>query len=89
LWKKLGTKLKYNTTCHQQTVGQTKVTNQTLWTLLRALIKPPTKAWDFLLLHAELAYNRALSKTTSLSPFKVVYGIDPISPLNLTPRSLD
>ena len=31
----------------------------------------------------------APSKATSLSPFKVVYGIDPLSPLDLTPRPLD
>jgi len=44
LWKKLGTTLKYSTICHPQTEGQTEVTNRTLGTLLRALIKPCTNA---------------------------------------------
>jgi len=44
---------------------------------------------NLLLPHTEFAYNRASSKATGLSPFKVVYGIDPISPLDLTPRPSD
>ena len=39
--------------------------------------------------HAEFAYNKAPRNATTLSPFKVVYGINPLSPLNLTPRPLD
>ena len=53
------------------------------------MIESDTKAWDLLLPHVEFAYNRAPSKATGLSPFEVVYRIDPISPLNLTPRPLD
>jgi len=75
----------YSTICHLQIDGQTEVTNRTLETLLRALIKPHAKAWYLLLPHAEFAYNKASSKATGLSPFKVVYGIDPLSPIDLTP----
>ena len=89
LWIKLGTKLKHSTTYHPQTDGQTEVTNRTLGILLRALIKPLTKAWDLILPHAEFAYNRTPSRTTGLSPFKVVYGIDSLGPLDLIPRSFD
>jgi len=85
----LGTKLKYSTTCHPQTDGQTDVTNRALGTLLRALIKPHAKAWNLLLPHSEFAYNRAPSKATGLSSFMVVYGIDPISALDLTPQPID
>lgn len=85
LWRKLGTKLKFSTTCRPQTNGQIEVINGTLRTLLSALIKPHAKAWDLILRHEEFAYNKAPSKATCLSPFKVVYGIDAISPLDLTP----
>jgi len=81
LRKKLGTKLMYSTTYHPQTDGQTDLTNRTLDTLLRASIKPHAKAWDLLLLHAEFADNKAPSKANGLSPFKMVYTIDPLSPL--------
>jgi len=76
LWKKLGTKLKYSTTSQPQTDGQTEVTNRTLGTLLRALMKTNSKAWDLLLPHAEFASTMAPSKTTGLSPFKVIYGVE-------------
>jgi len=85
----VGIKLKYNTTCHPQTDGQTEVTNRTLVTLLRGLIKLQSKAWDLLLLHVEFAYNKAPSKVIGLSPFKVVYGLDPLAQLDLVPRPLD
>jgi len=39
--------------------------------------------------HAEFAHNKAPSKATGLSPLKVGYGIDPLSPNNLTPRPQD
>jgi len=73
----VGTKLKYTITCRLQTNGQTEVTNQTLGTLLRTLIKLQSKMWDLLLPHVEFAYNKGPSNATGLSPFKVVYGIDP------------
>jgi len=85
----VGTKLKYSTTCHPLIDGKIEVTNITLGTLLRALIKPESKASDLLLLHAEFAYNKAPSEAIGLSPFKVVHGIDPLGPLNLVPRPLD
>ena len=75
----MGTELKYSTTCHPQNDGQTEVTNRTLGTLPWALIKPHAKAWDLLLPHTEFVYNKAPSKAIGLSPFKVVYGIDPLS----------
>ena len=85
LWKKMGTHLKFSTSCHPQTDGQTEVTNRTLGTLLRVLAKKSTKGWDELLSHAEFAYNRAPSKATGLSPFQVVYGFNPCTPIDLTP----
>ena len=52
LWKKMGTQLKFSTTCHPQTDGQTEVTNRILGTLLRVLVMKSIKGWDELLAHA-------------------------------------
>ncbi|MFS7906594.1 putative nucleotidyltransferase, Ribonuclease H [Helianthus anomalus] len=83
LWRKLGTKLKVSTSSHPQTDGQTEVTNQTLGSLLRALITTNLKQWEDLFPRAEFAYNRAPNKTTVISPFMAVYGLNPSTPLDL------
>jgi len=89
LWKKIGTKVRYSTTCHPQTKGQAKVTNRTLGTLLAALINSNANVWDLLFPHAKFAYNKAPNKTTGISPFQTVHGINPVSPLDLMPRAAD
>jgi len=37
------------------------------------------------LLHVEFAYNRIVYSTTNYSPFKIVYGFNPLTPLDLLP----
>ena len=41
--------------------------------------------WEELLPHTEFAYNRVVNSTTSHTPFEVVYGIKPLTPLDLLP----
>ena len=79
------THLKFCTTSHPRTDGQTEVINRTLGSLLRTLVKKNVKGWDELLPHAEFAFNRAPSKTTRLSPFQVVYSCNPRTPVDLIP----
>ncbi|KAG7548172.1 Zinc finger CCHC-type [Arabidopsis suecica] len=38
--------------------------------------------------HAEFAYNHAVHSTSKFSPFEIVYGFNPISPLDLMPLPL-
>ncbi|WZZ08421.1 hypothetical protein YC2023_094347 [Brassica napus] len=85
LWSKLGTKLLFSTTCHPQTDGQTEVVNRTLGTLLRAFIKKNLKSWEDYLPHCEFAYNHAVHSASKFSPFEIVYGFNPTSPLDLIP----
>ena len=85
LWGKLGTKLLFSTTCHPQTDGQTEVVNRTLGTLLRTVLRKNLKTWEACLPHVEFAYNRVVHSTTNCSPFEVVYGFNPLTPLDLLP----
>ena len=81
----MGTKLLFSTTCLPQTDGQTEVVNRTLSTLLRAVIKRNLKNWEDCLPFVEFAYNRSVHSTTDHSPFEIVYGFNPLTPLDLLP----
>ncbi|KAF8047244.1 hypothetical protein N665_3134s0001 [Sinapis alba] len=85
LWRKLGTKLLFSTTCHPQTDGQTEVVNRTLSTLLRATVGKNLRNWLECLPFIEFAYNRVPHSATKLSPFEIVYGFKPVTPLDLSP----
>jgi len=88
LWGKLGTKLLFSTSYHPQTDGQTEVTNRTLGALLRAMLKTNPKGWEDLLSSVEFAYNRSKHTATRLAPFEVVYGRNPLTPMDLLPRPM-
>jgi RNase H-like domain found in reverse transcriptase/Reverse transcriptase (RNA-dependent DNA polymerase)/Integrase zinc binding domain/Integrase core domain len=85
LWAKLGTKLLFSTTCHPQTDGQTEVVNRTLGQLLRTMVRSNLKSWEDCLPFVEFAYNRCIHSSTGYSPFEVVYGFNPLTPLDLMP----
>ncbi|XP_042962744.1 formin-like protein 6 [Carya illinoinensis] len=44
--------------------------------------------WDLLLPHAEFAYNNSINRNTGRSPFKIVTGLKPRTPLDLVPLPL-
>jgi hypothetical protein len=85
LWFKLWTKLLFSTTCHPQTDGQTEVINNTLSTMLRAILKTNLKLWEECLSHIKFAYNRSVHSTTKVSPFQVVYDFNSRAPIDLLP----
>ncbi|GJS62848.1 RNA-directed DNA polymerase [Tanacetum coccineum] len=59
LWQKLGTKLKFSTSSHPQTDGQTEVTNRALRFNTSLPLSRTMKQWEELLPRAEFAYFRA------------------------------
>jgi hypothetical protein len=81
----LGTKLLFSTTCHPQTDGQTEVFNQTLSTMLRAVLKKNIKLWEECLPHVEFGYNCSMHSTTKMCPFEIVYGLIPCALIDLMP----
>jgi len=77
--EKLGTKLNSSNSYHPQTNGQNEVENIALSIMPRVIMRDKHNSRD------EYAYNRVVHKTTNISPFKVVYGFNPLSPLDLLP----
>lgn len=83
LWGKVGTKLLLSLTYHPQTDGQIEVVNKTLSTLLRGVLTKNLRKWEEWLSRVEFSYNRVVHSTTQFSPFEVVYGFNPLTPLDL------
>ena len=63
--------------------------NITLCTLLHTIIQKNLKNWDDCLPFIEFAYNRSVHSTTNFSPFKIVFGFNPLTPLDLLPLQVN
>lgn len=83
LWKRMGTKLNISTANHPQTDGQSERTNQTLEDMLRAYVSQYHDDWDEHLGLAEFAYNDSVNATTGQTPFYLMRGRHPLTPLTL------
>lgn len=83
----VNTQLDFNSSYHPQTDGQTEVVNRSMGDLLRCLVGDHVKSWDQKLCQAEFTHNHAVNRSTGFSPFQVVYGLVPHSPLDLVPAS--
>ncbi|KAL6328237.1 hypothetical protein AAG906_034380 [Vitis piasezkii] len=64
------------------------VTNRSLGNLLRCLVTDHVTNWDMVLPYAEFAFNNSINRTIGCTPFEVVYGFRPNTPLDVNSLSL-
>ena len=82
LFSLLGTKLNMSSSYHPQTDGQSERSNQTVEQILRCYTSKFMDDWDSHLGLAEFSLNSAVNASTGFSPFKLMYGYQPSSPLD-------
>ena len=83
LWKKLGTELKMNTAFRPEIDGQIKRVNLVLQEYLRNYVNADQKDWANHISMAEFSYNNTKHSGTGFSPFMVIFGTEPLSPIDL------
>jgi hypothetical protein len=72
-----------------QTDGQTEVINMTLIQLSRPIIQKNLKNLEDCFSFIKFSYNHIVHSTTDYSPFEIVYGFNPLTPLDLIPLPID
>lgn len=73
LQKAWGTRLKFSTTFHLQTDGQSERTIQTLEDMLRSCALEWTGNWDDYICLVEFAYNNSWHASVKCAPFEMLY----------------
>jgi hypothetical protein len=68
------TTLKFSSSYHPETDGQTERTNRTLEEVLRAYVGEGQLDWDDHLWHAQVAINTARQESTGVSPHTLLFG---------------
>ena len=83
VFHKLETTLSLSSSDHPQSDGQTERVNQILEDMLRAYVSRKQSAWEDYLPMVEFAYNSAKHSSTGYSPFMLMYGFQPRSPVTV------
>ena len=80
--KYLKTKMSLSSSHHPQHDGQTEIVNKQLVTMLRAYVNDDLDDWAIWLHVIEFAYNNATHSSTGTTPFFLLYGFHPRTPLD-------
>jgi hypothetical protein len=73
LHETLDTQLRFSSTYHPQTDGQTERVNQILEDMLRACALQYGRSWDKSLLYAEFSYNNSYQENLKMALFEMLY----------------
>jgi hypothetical protein len=80
--KCLKTKMSLSSSHHPQHDGQTEIVNKQLATMLRSYVDDDLSDWSAWLHILEFAYNSAVHSSTGTTPFFLLYGFHPRTPLD-------
>jgi hypothetical protein len=75
LHETLDTQLRFSSTYHPQTDGQTERVNQILEDMLRACVLQYGRSWNKSLLNVEFSYNNSYKESLKMTPFEMIYGL--------------
>jgi hypothetical protein len=70
----LDTQLRFSSTYHPQTDGQTERVNQILKDMLIPCALQYGRSWDKSLSYAEFSYNNSYQESLKMAPFEMLYG---------------
>ncbi|MCO5563698.1 hypothetical protein L7F22_017345 [Adiantum nelumboides] len=74
LFEIMGTTLKFSSSFHPQTDGQSEEANSFVQDLLKCYVSEHKATWEHYLLSVEYAYNNIVHTSTGKAPFEIVEG---------------
>ncbi|MCO5572577.1 hypothetical protein L7F22_026333 [Adiantum nelumboides] len=81
LFENMGTTLKFSSSFHPQTDGQSEEANSTVLDLLKCYVSEHKGKWEQYLPLVEYAYNNTMHSSTGKAPFEIVEGGKKVPPI--------
>ena len=81
LFENMGTSLKFSSSFHPQTDGQSEIANSIVLDLLKCYVHDHKEKWEQYLPLVEYAYNNTVHTSTGKAPFEIVEGGKKVPPI--------